>query len=516
MSPVWFAWPPEVHSAMLSSGPGPGPLQAAATAWTQLGAEYSSAAAELTTVLGAVQSGAWQGPSAERYLAAHLPYLAWLAQAGANAGVQAAQHEVAAGSYVAALATMPTLAELAANHTIHGVLVATNFFGINTIPIALNEADYVRMWIQAAMTMTTYQTTSTMAVASTSRTAPAPPVMLPGAEAADASANPMSAQAQPQAAQSGSALDSSNVITDLLQSLMRLFQDPIGGYMDLLRGMYEPIINLFTEPGALWAFLANPFANPALLFLVVYQVFFNLVGWPTWAMILSSPFLLPLVLGLALGVGSQLQQVGVDGMPGEQAPADQPGPGEQATARQDAPPLSAPVTPAPGAAAPGAPATPAPAAPASPAVPVTGAEAVGYVVRTEGWGPAVGPNLIDRKGAPAPAARVPAAAAGVRAMTREQARARRRQRKKMKDFGDEFMDMNSGAPDAGGSDPASTASERSAGRLGFTGTAAKSAAGATGLATLTADEVGKSPTVPMMPGTWEPPPDESAEGGGDN
>ncbi|WP_148305384.1 PPE family protein, partial [Mycobacterium asiaticum] len=319
LGPIWIASPPEVHSALLSSGPGPASLLAAAAAYNELSAEYAATAAELSGLVGTVARGAWQGPSAERYVAAHQPYVGWLQQASADAAGAAAQHEAAATAYTTALAAMPTLAELAANHLMHGVLVATNFFGINTIPIALNEADYLRMWLQAAATMGLYQAAAGAALATAPRIAPAPPVV--------------TSQAAPAVLQTSAVAPAAEA-------------NPFTNIIDAIVGLLKAYVLMLPDGQLLWDFLSDPLpaieqmiidfaTNPQaalvtwgpLLFALGYQAFFQPVGWGTWGTLLSAPAWLPPLLAVGLGSLGLLGLINFD-VPAE-IPAETavPGPG---------------------------------------------------------------------------------------------------------------------------------------------------------------------------------------------
>lgn len=463
---------------------------------------------ELTALLAHVQAGAWQGPSAESFVTANVPFLAWLTAASADSAAAAAQHETVAAAHTAALVAMPTLPELATNHVVHGALVATNFFGINTIPIALNEADYARMWIQAAATMATYDALTSSAVASTPETDPAPPI-LKSDNQTDSSAS---------LAQSSAA--SSDPIQDLLVQLLQdvgITWDPADGtinglpyasYTNPLTLLYW-VKNLVTLYQSVEQFAELLATNPeaALASLTPANIVAFLVAHPVVAAAIaagSATAALPAAAGAAAAVAgvaglidpSAIQPAVPALVPIEAVPSV---PVATTTPSAVATVASPGTAPAP-ASAPAASTAPATAPPPGP--PPAGLHGFGFpYLIAIGGGPGIGFDSGASAGASAklqarePDAAVAAAAAAARRRTRK----RRRQQVQQREYADATMDLEIDLdPDA------PTASDRGAGSLGFAGTVSKRSEQAAGLATLASDDFGGGPSMPMLPHTWAP------------
>ncbi|MGO9285475.1 MAG: PPE family protein [Mycobacterium sp.] len=236
------AFPPKINSGRMYTGPGSGPLLAAAAAWDDLASELQSAAASYSSVISGLTSGPWLGPTSLSMAAAVTPYLSWMQGTAAQAAETASQATAAASAYETAFAAHVPPEEIAANRSQLASLVATNIVGQNNAAIAATEVGYAEMWAQDALAMDTYAGSSAAASKLTPFTA-APQVTNSGGLAGQAAAVAQATSTSAGTAAQSIASTTASTGSPLLQWLANLSTD----YTDTLNGLLN---SLFGPTGA--------------------------------------------------------------------------------------------------------------------------------------------------------------------------------------------------------------------------------------------------------------------------
>lgn len=244
----YAGFPPEVNSGLMYSGAGAGPLMAAAAAYNNLASELSTAAAQYESIVTTLTTEQWTGAGSTSAAAAAQQNVGWLTSTAATleqAGIQAA---ASAAAYEAAFTATVPPPVIAANRALLAALVATNFLGINTPAIMATEAQYMEMWVQDVIAMTTYQA-SAAAAAILEPVLPATQTTNPGGAGAQAAAV-AAAQAVGPAASLG------DIVTGLQSELSNLALGTSSIGTGLWNALPVPVQEFLT---ALDGFLGTPF-----------------------------------------------------------------------------------------------------------------------------------------------------------------------------------------------------------------------------------------------------------------
>jgi PPE-repeat protein len=253
----YAAFPPEINSGRMYSGPGSGSLRAAAAAWDGLAGEIQSTVGSYSSVVDSLISGSWAGPSSMAMLSAVTPFLSWMQAASATAAEAAAQATAAATAYETAFAAHVPPAEIAANRTQLAQLVATNIFGQNTPAIASTEIRYGEMWVQDALAMDGYAGSSAAATKLTPFTA-APQITNAGGLASQAAAVTQAAGTSAGSAQS--IVSSLSSLPDPLSWLLQVGANLSTDYTDTLNGLLNSLFGAGTS--GLYSSLYNAIKVP--------------------------------------------------------------------------------------------------------------------------------------------------------------------------------------------------------------------------------------------------------------
>lgn len=157
------ASPPEVTSTKIYSGPGSGPLLAAAAAYDSLAAQLHAFATGYFSVVANLQGESWTGRASAAMAAAATPYAEWALATAGQVERAAGQARAAAATYENARTAIVPPALVTANRARLASLAATNIFGQNTPAIAATEFEYADMWAQDALAMFGYAASASTA-----------------------------------------------------------------------------------------------------------------------------------------------------------------------------------------------------------------------------------------------------------------------------------------------------------------------------------------------------------------
>ncbi len=134
----YVALTPDIN-ALRIEGPGEGSMLAGGAAMTALGGQIAAAAATVGSSISMLAAAGWTGPSGLSRGASFAPNVTWMGEHAAKCAAIGAKHVAFAESYRTANLMIPKVPVVAENQAEHMTLQATNFLGINGLPIATNH-----------------------------------------------------------------------------------------------------------------------------------------------------------------------------------------------------------------------------------------------------------------------------------------------------------------------------------------------------------------------------------------
>jgi PPE-repeat protein len=130
-------------------------MAAASAEFTAAATAYEISIDRLTAML-AYLSASWQGPAAQAMQASVVRFIVVNRLLQAQIITSSARTAAQAAAFTEAYTTMAQMAEIVENRVTTATLYATNFLGMNTIPIGIKEGQYLEMWMRDVAVQTNY------------------------------------------------------------------------------------------------------------------------------------------------------------------------------------------------------------------------------------------------------------------------------------------------------------------------------------------------------------------------